>query len=283
MKNRRLELVKRKFLKDKGMWLAIAYLLFIIVLAIGVKFTDLDPNAMNLQKMLAPPDDINLFGTDELGRDYMTRVIYGARVSLLVGVLAMITAVTIGVVVGMVAGYFGGIIDSILMRIVDVFCAIPWIIMVTVVSLLFRRGLASIVIVIGCFGWMEISRLVRTETMAAKNREYVHYAELIGVPKWKIMMLHILPAIFPVVITAATGSIANAIMIESSMSFLGFGIQAPMSSWGTLLQLAQRYLSKAPHMAFLPGILIVCTVLSFNKLGDLLRLFVEPKAMQEGK
>ena len=283
MKNRRLELVKRKFLKDKGMWLAIAYLLFIIVLAIGVKFTDLDPNAMNLQKMLAPPDDINLFGTDELGRDYMTRVIYGARVSLLVGVLAMITAVTIGVVVGMVAGYFGGIVDSILMRIVDVFCAIPWIIMVTVVSLLFRRGLASIVIVIGCFGWMEISRLVRTETMAAKNREYVHYAELIGVPKWKIMMLHILPAIFPVVITAATGSIANAIMIESSMSFLGFGIQAPMSSWGTLLQLAQRYLSKAPHMAFLPGILIVCTVLSFNKLGDLLRLFVEPKAMQEGK
>ena len=155
--------------------------------------------------------------------------------------------------------------------------------MVTVVSLLFRRGLASIVIVIGCFGWMEISRLVRTETMAAKNREYVHYAELIGVPKWKIMMLHILPAIFPVVITAATGSIANAIMIESSMSFLGFGIQAPMSSWGTLLQLAQRYLSKAPHMAFLPGILIVCTVLSFNKLGDLLRLFVEPRAMQEGK
>ena len=283
MKNRRLELVKKKFLKDKGMWLAIAYLLFIIVLAIGVKFTDLDPNAMNLQKMLAPPDDINLFGTDELGRDYMTRVIYGARVSLLVGVLAMITAVTIGVVVGMVAGYFGGIVDSILMRIVDVFCAIPWIIMVTVVSLLFRRGLASIVIVIGCFGWMEISRLVRTETMAAKNREYVHYAELIGVPKWKIMMLHILPAIFPVIITAATGSIANAIMIESSMSFLGFGIQAPMSSWGTLLQLAQRYLSKAPHMAFLPGILIVCTVLSFNKLGDLLRLFVEPRAMQEGK
>ena len=97
------------------------------------------------------------------------------------------------------------------------------------------------------------------------------------------MLLHILPAIFPVIITAATGSIANAIMIESSMSFLGFGIQAPMSSWGTLLQLAQRYLAKAPHMAFLPGILIVCTVLSFNKLGDLLRLFVEPRAMQEGK
>ena len=283
MKNRRLELVKRKFISDKGMWLAVAFLLFLIVIAVGVKFTDMDPNAMNLQKMLAAPDKENIFGTDELGRDYLTRVIYGARVSLLVGVLAMITAVTIGVVVGMVAGYFGGIIDSILMRIVDVFCAVPWIIMVTVVSLLFKKGLASIVIVIGCFGWMEISRLVRAETMAAKNREYVHYAELIGVPKWKIMLLHILPSIFPVIITAATGSIASAIMVESSMSFLGFGIQAPDTSWGTLLQMAQKTLGKAPHMAILPGALIICTICSFNKLGDLLRLFVEPRAMEEGK
>ena len=283
MKNRRLELVKKKFIHDKGMWLAVAYLLFIIVIAVGITYTDMDPNAMNLQKMLAAPDEVNLFGTDELGRDYLTRVIYGARVSLLVGVLAMITSVTIGILVGMVAGYFGGIIDSILMRLVDVFCAVPWIIMVTVVSLLFKRGLTSMVIVIGCFGWMEISRLVRTETMAAKNREYVHYAELIGVPKWKIMLLHILPAIFPTIITAATGAIANAIMVESSMSFLGIGIQAPMSSWGTLLQMAQKTLGKAPHMAVLPGVLIICTICSFNKLGDLLRLFVEPRAMQEGK
>ena len=283
MKNRRIELVKRKFISDKGMWLAVTYLLFIIVIAVGIKFTNLDPNAMNLQKMLAAPDEVNIFGTDELGRDYLTRVIYGAIVSLLVGVLAMITSVTIGVVVGMVAGYFGGIIDSILMRLVDVFCAVPWIIMVTVVSLLFKKGLASIVIVIGCFGWMEISRLVRTETMAAKTKEYVHYAELIGVPKWKIMFLHILPAIFPTIITAATGAIANAIMVESSMSFLGIGIQAPMSSWGTLLQMAQKTLGKAPHMAILPGVLIICTICAFNKLGDLLRLFVEPRAMQEGK
>ena len=283
MKNRRIELVKQRFISDKGMWLAVTYLLFIIVIAVGIKFTDLDPNAMNLQKMLAAPDEVNIFGTDELGRDYLTRVIYGAIVSLLVGVLAMITSVTIGVVVGMVAGYFGGIIDSILMRLVDVFCAVPWIIMVTVVSLLFKKGLASIVIVIGCFGWMEISRLVRTETMAAKTKEYVHYAELIGVPKWKIMFLHILPAIFPTIITAATGAIANAIMVESSMSFLGIGIQAPMSSWGTLLQMAQKTLGKAPHMAILPGVLIICTICAFNKLGDLLRLFVEPRAMQEGK
>lgn len=283
MKNRRFELVKRKFLKDKGMWLATAFLLIIVVLAVGIGFTDADPNALNLQKMTAPPDAENWFGTDELGRDYLTRVLYGARVSLLVGLLAMITSVTIGVVIGMVSGYFGGIIDSILMRIVDVFCAIPWIIMVTVVSLLFKKGLTSIVIVIGCFSWMEIARLVRTETMSARNREYVQYAELIGVPKWRIMMQHVLPTIFPVIITAATSGIASAIMVESSMSFLGIGLQAPQTSWGTLLQTAQATLSKAPHMAILPGVLIVCTICSFNKLGDLLRLFVEPRAMQEGK
>lgn len=281
--NRRLELVKQRFIHDKGMWFATAFLIFITVIAIGIQFTDADPNAINIEKMMAPPDDVNIFGTDEVGRDYLTRVIYGARVSLLVGILAMITSVTIGVIVGMVAGYFGGLIDGILMRLVDVFCAVPWVIMVTVVSLIFKKGLASIVIVIGCFGWMEISRLVRAETMSAKNREYVQYAELINVPKWKIMMKHVLPTIFPVIITAATGAIANAIMVESSMSFLGIGIQAPMSSWGTLLKTAQTTLSKAPHMAFLPGILIVCTICSFNKLGDLLRLFVEPKAMQEGK
>ena len=183
----------------------------------------------------------------------------------------------------MISGYFGGLVDSVLMRIVDVFCAIPWIIMVTVVSLLFKKGLASIVIVIGCFSWMEIARLVRTETMSAKNREYVQYAELIGVPKFAIMLKHVLPTIFPVIITAATSGIANAIMVESSMSFLGIGLQAPQTSWGTLLQTAQTTLSKAPHMAILPGILIVCTICSFNKLGDLLRLFVEPRSMQEGK
>ena len=282
MKNRKQEMIKRKIRQDKGIWLAIVFLLLITILAIGIGFTDADPDAMNLQKMYHAPDSENLFGTDELGRDYLTRVIYGARVSLLVGLLAMAASVTIGVAVGMIAGYFGGLVDSILMRIVDVFCSIPWLIMVTVVSLFLKRGITSIIIVIGCFGWMEISRLVRTETMAAKNREYVQYARLIGVSGWKIMLLHILPAILPVVITAATGAMANAIMMESSMSFLGIGIQAPMSSWGTLLQSAQSTLSKAPHMAILPGILIICSICSFNKLGDLLRLIAEPRAMQEG-
>lgn len=283
MKNRKLEIVKNKFLSDKGMWLAAFFLVFIILASLIVEFTGLDPEAIDVTNMLQEPTREHWFGTDELGRDYLARVLYGARVSLIVGIMAMLTSVCIGVVIGMISGYYGGIVDSICMRIVDVFCAIPWIIMVTVVSLLFKKGLVSIIIVIGCFSWMEIARLVRTETLSAKNREYVQYAELIGVPKHKIIMQHILPTIFPIIITAATSAIANAIMVESSMSFLGIGIQPPMSSWGTLLQTAQTNLSKAPYMALIPGLLIVCTICSFNKLGDLLRLYVEPRVTQEEK
>ena len=283
MKNRRFEIMKRKFLSDKGMWFATAFLLLVIVASIAVDYTGLDPEAIDVANMFSEPSAEHWFGTDELGRDYFTRVLYGARVSLIVGVLAMVTSVFIGVAVGMISGYFGGIVDSILMRIVDIFCAIPWIIMVTVISMLFKRGIVSIIIVIGCFSWMEIARLVRAETMSAKNRDYVQYAELIGVSKLKIIVQHVLPTIIPVIITAATGAIASAIMVESSMSFLGIGIQPPQCSWGSLLQTAQRNLAKAPYMAFIPGILIVLTICSFNKLGELLRVYAEPRVTQEDK
>ena len=283
MKNRRLEMIKRQFVSDKGMWFATSFLILIILASIAVEFSGIDPEAIDVTNMLQGPSKEHWFGTDELGRDYFARVLHGARVSLIVGVLAMVTSVVIGVTIGMISGYFGGIIDSICMRIVDVFCAIPWIIMVTVVSLLFKKGLVSIIIVIGCFSWMEIARLVRTETLSAKNREYVQYAELIGIPKFEIILKHVLPTILPVIITAATSAIANAIMVESSMSFLGIGIQQPMSSWGSLLQMAKANLSKAPYMAFIPGLLIVLTISSFNKLGDLLRSYVEPRVTQEEK
>lgn len=281
MKNRRLSIVWRQFRQDKGMWLSAFFLFLIIAASIIIGFCNVDPDKINVSNMLGAPSPAHWFGTDELGRDYFVRVLYGARVSLLVGILAMVTSVVLGVVIGMTAGYFGGIVDNILMRITDVFSAVPWIIMVTVVSLLFRKGLFSIIFVIGLFSWMEVARLVRAETMSAKEREFVQYAKLIGVSKGKIMSGHILPIISPVIITAATAAIANAIMVESAMSFLGIGVQAPMASWGSLLQTAQANLAKAPHMAFIPGLLIVLTICSFNKLGDLLRLYVEPRIMQE--
>lgn len=281
MNSRRFENVKRIFCNDRATQLSLIFLVLVIISSIAVSFIPVDPNAIDIGNMLQKPSLSHIFGTDELGRDYFLRVLNGAKISLIVGVLAMLTSVIIGVMLGIISGYFGGIIDSIIMRTVDVFCSVPWIIMVTVVSLIFKKGLFSIILVIGLFSWMEIARLVRSETMSAKNREYVQYAELIGVSKWTIMTKHILPSIYPLIITSATSAIANAIMVESAMSFLGIGIQAPMASWGSLLQTAQTNLAKAPYMAFIPGILIVLTICSFNKLGDLLRIYVEPKISQE--
>lgn len=276
-KNRRLENVIYEFKHNKQAIFAAIYLVTIILISIFVVFIDIDPDAIDVAHKLQGPSAAHWCGTDEMGRDYLMRVLYGGRVSLVVGVLAMLTSIVIGIAVGTIAGYFGGIVDNILMRAVDVFSSIPWIIMVTVVGLLFKRGIVSIIIVIGLFSWMEIARLVRSEVLSAKEREYVQYARFIGVHSFEIMIKHVLPSVFPTIITAATAAIASAIMVESSLSFLGLGVAAPMSSWGSLLQSSQQYLQKAPYMAVLPGILIILTVYSFNKLGDVLRVFVEPK------
>lgn len=276
-KNRRLENVKYEFRHNKQAIFAAIYLILIVCISIFIVFVNIDPDAIDVAHKLQAPSGAHWFGTDEMGRDYLARVLYGGRVSLLVGILAMLTSIVIGVAVGTVSGYFGGLVDSILMRIVDVFSSIPWIIMVTVFGLLFKRGIFSIIIVIGLFSWMEISRLVRSEVLSAKEREYVQYSRFIGVAPFEVMLKHVLPSVFPTIITAATATIASAIMVESSLSFLGLGVAAPMSSWGSLLQSSQQYLQKAPYMAVLPGILIILTVYSFNKLGDVLRVFVEPK------
>ena len=276
-KNRRLEYFLYELRHNKHAIFAATYLLVIILISIFIVFVNVDPDAIDVTNKLQGPSAAHWFGTDEMGSDYLARVLYGGRVSLLVGVLAMLTSIFLGVSIGMTAGYFGGLVDNILMRLVDIFSSIPWIIMVTVVGLLFKKGLFSIVIVIGLFSWMEIARLVRSEVLSSKEREYVQYAKFIGVNPFSIMIKHVLPAVFPTIITAATAIIASAIMTESSLSFLGLGVQQPMSSWGSLLQSSQQYLQKAPYMAILPGILIILTVYSFNKLGDVLRVFVEPK------
>ena len=218
-----------------------------------------------------------------MGRDYLARVIYGGRISLLVGVLAMMMSVTIGVTVGTVSGYFGGIVDAVLMRIVDVMQSIPWLVLVTVVSIFFKQGLSSIIIVIGFFTWMEIARLVRAEVLSVKEREYVLYAKFTGISSAKMIFRHLIPSVLPTIIIAATTSISNAIMTESSLSFLGIGIQEPMSSWGKLLQSAQSNLQNAIYMALIPGLLIMFTIFAFNKLGNLLRIYVDPRVMDGTK
>ena len=277
MENRRLKKIKSEFKYNKSALFSTVFLLFIILISIFAFLIPIDPDLTNTSNILQPPSSTHIFGTDELGRDYLARTIYGGRVSLIVGILAMLISTSIGVAVGTISGYYGGKIDNFLMRIVDVISSIPWMILVTVISVFLKPGLQAIIIVIGLFSWMETSRLVRAETLSIKEREYVLYAKSIGESSLKIISRHIIPSVFPTIIISATSSIAGAIMTESSLSFLGLGIQPPMSSWGNLLQNAQSNLQSALYMSLIPGILIILTIYSFNKLGNVLRGLVEPK------
>ena len=251
--------------------LSALFLLVLVCLSLGAPLLPLDPTATNVSQMSQSPSWQHLFGTDEVGRDYFIRVVYGGRVSLLVGILAMLTATFIGTVIGLVAGYFGGWLDNMLMRAVDVLSAIPWLVLVIVLSVFLKPGLSTIVIVIGGFSWMSIARLIRAETLAAKERDYVAYGQFIGQKSLTIIAKHVFPSVLPTLIVAATNSISSAIMTESALSFLGMGIQQPMSSWGSLLQNAQATLQSAPYMAILPGLFVVLTVYSFNNLGDFVK------------
>ncbi|MBQ8973352.1 MAG: ABC transporter permease [Clostridia bacterium] len=281
LSRRRLRQLKRELKYNKGIIVAVSFLLLIALLSIFAFLSPYDPDALDMAHKLEGPSRAHWFGTDDLGRDYLTRVLYGGRISLVVGIVSMLISTFIGVTVGTLAGYFGGWLDNILMRIVDVLSSIPWMVLVTVVSIFLRPGLQAIILVIGLFTWMSIARLVRAETLSVKEREYVLYAKAMNQSNLFIMLRHIIPSVLPTIIISATSDIASAIMTESSLSFLGLGVQQPMSSWGSMLNRAQSVLGKAPYMALVPGIMIILTVFSFNKVGDLIRVFVEPKATEK--
>jgi len=273
-KNHRLQNIKHELLKSKLSLICFVILVVIILVSVFAFLSPYDPDQVNVGKAFSAPDREHLVGTDDLGRDYLTRALYGGRISLLVGFLAMLISVSLGVLVGTISGYYGGWIDNILMRCVDILQAIPWMILVTVVSIFLKPGIQAIILVIGFFTWMRTARLVRAEALSVKEREYVLYAKTSGQSSVKIMLKHIIPSILPTIIVAGTTSIADAIMMESTLSFLGLGVQQPMSSWGSMLQIAQ---GRDLYLALLPGLLIVATIFCFNKMGDVLRVAMEPK------
>ena len=273
--------IKRAIRLNPRFGLALVLLTVLILLAVLAPFFGIDPNQTDVSSMMQGPSADHWFGTDELGRDYFIRVLYGGRVSLFVGFVSMIATSLIGLIVGLVSGYYGSWIDSLLMRLVDILSSIPWLVLVIVLSVFMKPGLTSIIIVIGGFSWMGIARLMRAETLAMRERDYVIYAQFIKVPAWKIMVKHIVPGIFPTLLVAATASIASAIMTESSLSFLGVGLQPPHASWGSLLQNAQSSLQSAPHMAIIPGLLIMLTIYAFNQLGQLIQTVYEMEEIHD--
>jgi len=277
MNQRLFKNLKNQFLKKK---LAIVATIIIVILTMSSIFAFLspyDPNAIDLSNRLGKPDMENVFGTDDLGRDYFTRALYGGRVSLTVGLSSMLISTIIGTIIGAISGYLGGRIDNLIMRTIDILMSIPTFFLILILNAYLKPGIQNIIIIIGMFSWMGIARIVRAETLSIKEREYVLYSEVSGEKSGNIILKHIIPNIFPTIIVASTINIASAILTESSLSFLGLGVQQPNSSWGSMLKNAQSHIGEAPFLALFPGLLILFTVLSFNVLGDIFRVAFEPK------
>ena len=268
----------RRLMRRKGAVLGLAVIALFIVLAVFAPLiVPYDPIATSWSLVRKPPSLQHWFGTDELGRDVLARVVFGARASLLAGVISVGIALAIGVPLGLVAGYRGGFIDGLISRITDAMLACPFLILAIALAAFLGPSLGNAMIAIGVSATPIFIRLTRGQVMSVKVEDYVEAARAMGNPRWRIALVHILPNILPALLVQATLSIAAAIIAEAALSFLGLGQQPPAPSWGSMLNAAQRFLTSAPWMAIWPGLAIFMVVLSFNLVGDGLRDALDPK------
>lgn len=278
MNDRVIKNLKINLKQNKLAILAIAIIVIFTIASVSAFLSPYDPNQIDPINRLLRPSLTHLFGTDDVGRDYFTRSLYGGRISLMVGFMAMIISTLVGTIIGAISGYFGGKIDDFIMRSIDILMCIPTFFLILVINSYLGASVKNLILIIGFLGWMSIARIVRGETLSVKEREYVLYAKASGQSSFKIITKHIIPSILPTIIVSATINIATAILLESSLSFLGVGVTQPNASWGSMLKDAQSYLMDAPYLAFFPGMFILLTVLSFNLIGDVLRNVFDPKA-----
>ena len=261
--------------------LAMAALVVVIGLAFLAAFAPIvspyDPNKTNLLLIFEPPSLAHPMGTDSLGRDLATRILFGGRVSLAVGVLAALLALTLGTLVGSVAGFYGGVTDAVLMRLVDVLLSIPRLFLLVLLAVVFGGTVLTIILVLGALSWMRTSRIVRATVLSLKGREFIEAARCIGAGDVRIMVRHLLPNTVAPIVVAATLGVAGAIIAESTLSFLGLGIQKPTSTWGNMLTDATTDMSQAPWVAIFPGVAIFLAVVSINFVGDGLRDALDPR------
>ncbi|WP_375784242.1 ABC transporter permease [Bradyrhizobium sp. Pha-3] len=269
----------RRLIRRKGAVLGLAVIaLFILLAVFAPLIMPYDPIATSWSLVRKPPSMQHWFGTDELGRDVLARVVFGARASLLAGVTSVGIALAIGVPLGLLAGYRGGFIDALISRITDAMLACPFLILAIALAAFLGPSLGNAMIAIGVSATPIFIRLTRGQVMSVKVEDYVEAARAMGNPRWRIALVHILPNILPALLVQATLSIAAAIIAEAALSFLGLGQQPPAPSWGSMLNAAQRFLTSAPWMAIWPGLAIFLVVLSFNLVGDGLRDALDPKA-----
>ena len=268
----------RRLRKNK---LAMVSLVVLLTLSLVAIFAPLvapyDPYLGDMPKALANPSSEHLLGNDELGRDILSRIIYGAGISLRVGLIAVGIALSVGMVVGSIAGYYGGRIDIIIMRFMDIMLAFPSILLAIALMAVLGRGVENAIIAIGIVSIPEYARIVRGSVLSVKENEYVQAARAIGNNDFQIIFKHILPNVMAPIIVRATLGISTAILETSALGFLGLGVAPPIAEWGTMLGSGRGYLFNAPHLVFFPGIAITLTVMAFNLLGDGLRDALDPR------
>ncbi|NEO78843.1 ABC transporter permease [Moorena sp. SIO4G3] len=283
----------RRFRQDRMAVIgSIVLLIMVITIVLGpfINTTPIDKIDFSLSS--APPSWAHPFGTNDLGQDQLARVLWGGRISLTVGIAAMVVAISLGTLIGALSGFYGGVIDTFLMRLTDLFLALPQLPLLLLVIYLFRdvmRQVAGpelgvfilIVLVIGCLNWMSVARLVRASFLTVREMDFVTAARSIGAKPRRLIWAHILPNVLSPVIVAATLAVGNAIITESTLSFLGLGFPPDVPTWGRMLFDAQNYIEIAPHMAIFPGLAIFLTVLSINYIGDGLRDALDPQTRRK--
>lgn len=230
----------------------------------------------NVQRLLAPSAE-HLMGTDEYGRDIFLRILYGGQYSLFIGVVSVAVALVLAIFLGSVAGYFGGIVDNVIMRLMDVFLALPLMLMAMVVVAALGAGMSSLIWAMALASTPDYARQVRVALLSIRGEEYIEAARAVGTPKWRIVLEHMLPNVIGPIIVRATLSVASTIMTAASMSYLGIGIQPPLPEWGAMLSSSKRFLTTDPLLALWPCLAIVVTVLCINLIGDGVRDAIDPK------
>ncbi|MFJ7977557.1 ABC transporter permease [Peribacillus sp. NPDC096379] len=276
-------------MRGKRKWFVNVLLCYLLILLLvtflAPVLTPYDPLSIGLAKTLQPPSAAHLFGTDELGRDVLTRLLYGGRISLTVGAAAMMMAIVIGAGFGVISGFLGGVVDRIMMRILDALLSIPSILLMIGIQVLIPASLLSVVVIIGMTSWMPIARLIRTEILALKGETFIQASVVVGASSSQLLTRHLLPQCLPTIIVMSISGVSHAILSEATLSFLGIGIPPHEPSWGNMLMGAQSYLlSGAWWIALFPGLLITCTVLAVTYLGDVLQdRFALPQLKKGGR
>lgn len=272
----------RRFTANRMALVALVVLVLMVAMALGASListyvTKASPTDQRLLYNFEPPSARNWLGTDEYGRDVLTRIVYGGRVSMGVAALGVLVALAIGAMVGLLAAYYGRWVDSLLMRFVDLMLSIPGIFLLILIGSLVQVDPIMLAVIIAVLSWFDLARLVRSEALSVKQREYIEAARTVGVSDFAIITRHILPNVLHIIIVWATVAVPSFILIEAVLSFLGLGIQPPTPSWGNMLTNSTQYFYKSLGLVFIPGFFITITVLAFSIVGDALRDALDPR------